>query len=66
MVKVDGDSLSLQFPQHIRRSEPEHLLHHHGVGANDVYDDVNDIDGGVNGDDHHHRLLPQHPQHAWN
>merc|ERR1719270_740620 len=25
VVKVDGDSLSLQFPQHIRRSEPEHL-----------------------------------------
>ena len=68
MVKVDGDSLSLQFPQHIRRSEPEHLLlyYHLGVGVNDVYDNVNDVDGGVNGNDHRRLLLPQHPQHAWN
>ena len=40
--------------------------YHLGVGVNDVYDDVNDVDGGVNGDDHHHLLIPQHPQHAWN
>ena len=43
-----------------------YYYYHHGVGADDVYDDVNDVDGGVNGYDHHHHLLPQHPQHAWN
>ena len=42
-----------------------YYYYHHGVGVNDVSDDVNDVDGGVDGDDHHH-LLSQHPQHAWN
>ena len=42
-----------------------YYYHRHFVDVKDVYDDVNDIDGGVNGYDHHH-LLPQHPQHVGN